>query len=162
MLGLEPNADGTQTRPDLTQPKFGGSQPRSEEAPSKRGSQAPVVIALAMMLSAGAIWTSLRATHARDLALQQADLDRKLSNFLIQDLLLQATTADASIVDLLDQAVAALGNRFDDQPSVHARVLGALGASYRSIGQAASGLEALEKSAELHAGSPHRTGPCLP
>ena len=132
-----------------------------------------------------AVWQAVRATAAervaigqRDLAYEaqleaarQARLAHTVSDFLQNDLLLQADSRtqaasghaqdpNLTVKAALDRAAASVGDRFATQPLAEAEILHTIGSAYRGIGESPGAVTALERSVALareFAGADHPT-----
>lgn len=131
--------------------------------------------AAALVLGAmGAVWQAVRATAAERVAIEQRDLAYEaqleaarqarlahtVSDFLQNDLLLQADSRtqaasghaqdpNLTVKAALDRAAAGVGDRFATQPLAEAEILHTIGAAYRGIGESVGAVTALERSLEL-------------
>ncbi len=117
--------------------------------------------ALAAILVAGSVFLSMavreqrRAERHADVARERAASDRRVSSFLLTELLAPpgapaGEQAGGSMRAALDRAAASAAWRLGDDERAEARVRCALGAGYRGVGEPALAKAQLERCVTLH------------
>ena len=126
-----------------------------------------VLLLVVGLATTGALLVRARSAE-RDAELRAAEAETQsavaaaVNDFLTGDLLLAVDARDlgrdATVIEVLERASAAVPERFADRPAVAAAVRAALGASYRRLGELEPAEEHLERAValfEAHYGPAH-------
>jgi non-specific serine/threonine protein kinase/serine/threonine-protein kinase len=112
-------------------------------------------VALAIIVGlVAALIGFVQARRANLRAQQEASTSKALNDFLLNDLLYQASPgngadADVKVRDLLDRAATKVSDRFTNQPLQEAAIRYALGESYRWLGKLDSAELQLQRAVEI-------------
>jgi eukaryotic-like serine/threonine-protein kinase len=126
-------------------------------------SGAAIVAALSIGLGA-ALWQTHAAVLQRQRAETEAATSRALNDFLLNDLLAQASPKaqgrrpdpDLKVRDALDRAAARIPGKFNSQPAVEASIRHTIGMTYRDLGLYAESEQQLRQALDLRR---HALGP---
>jgi len=117
------------------------------------------VAAVFVVLVAGVVVSTreaIRARRAERNAQQQSEIARAVNDFLLKDLLAQASAysqakpdPDMKVRTALDRAAENIGGKFSKQPEVEAAIRKTIGSTYTDLGLYAQGRQQLERALEL-------------
>jgi tetratricopeptide (TPR) repeat protein len=113
--------------------------------------------ALLLVVAAGvSVWQAVRATRAEATARAEADRATAISEFLTEDLLLQASPSNHAVSErvtlreVVDRAVDRAGERFRTRPLVEAALRSTIGETYASLGAWDSGRQQFAAARALY------------
>jgi serine/threonine protein kinase len=128
-----------------------------------------IILTVLVVATAVSIRQAFRARAAEQRAASEAEIATAINNFLLQDLLRQASVQvhieegfagnpNLTVKEALDRAAAKIETRFQDQPVVEAAIRLTIGRAYRTVGERELALTHLERAADLyttHLGTDH-------